>query len=65
MTEIVFFCSPIGLGHATRDLAIINELKLESCKIYSGSSAIEFFQKIMFKHMMFIHPQNLRYKMEN
>ncbi|MDC0168607.1 UDP-glucuronosyltransferase [Candidatus Nitrosopelagicus sp.] len=45
MTEIVFFCSPIGLGHATRDLAIINELKLESCKIYSGSSAIEFFQK--------------------
>ena len=45
MTEIVFFCSPIGLGHATRDLAIINELKLESCKIFSGSSAIEFFQK--------------------
>ena len=40
-----FFCSPIGLGHATRDLAIINELKLESCKIFSGSSAIEFFQK--------------------
>ncbi len=45
MTEIVFFCSPIGLGHASRDLAIINELKLESCKIFSGSSAIEFFQK--------------------
>ena len=45
MTEIVFFSSPIGLGHATRDLAIINELKLESCKIFSGSSAIEFFQK--------------------
>ena len=45
MTEIVFFCSPIGLGHATRDLAIIDELKLESCKIFSGSSAIEFFQK--------------------
>ena len=45
MTKIVFFCSPIGLGHATRDLAIINELKSESCKIFSGSSAIEFFQK--------------------
>jgi len=45
MTKILFFCSPIGLGHATRDLAIINQLNLESCKIYSGSSSIEFFQK--------------------
>ena len=45
MTEILFFCSPIGLGHATRDLAIINQLNQKSCKIYSGSSAIEFFQK--------------------
>ena len=45
MTKILFFCSPIGLGHATRDLAIINQLNLKSCKVYSGSSAIEFFQK--------------------
>jgi UDP-N-acetylglucosamine--N-acetylmuramyl-(pentapeptide) pyrophosphoryl-undecaprenol N-acetylglucosamine transferase len=45
MTKILFFCSPIGLGHATRDLAIINQLKLESYKVYSGSSSIEFFQK--------------------
>ena len=44
MTEILFFCSPIGLGHATRDLAIINQLDVKSCEIYSGSSAIEFFQ---------------------
>ena len=44
MTEILFFCSPIGLGHATRDLAIINQLDVESCEVYSGSSAIEFFQ---------------------
>ncbi|MEC7711369.1 MAG: glycosyltransferase [Thermoproteota archaeon] len=45
MTKILFFCSPIGLGHATRDLAIINQLNLESCKVYSGSSSIEFFRK--------------------
>jgi UDP-N-acetylglucosamine--N-acetylmuramyl-(pentapeptide) pyrophosphoryl-undecaprenol N-acetylglucosamine transferase len=45
MTKILFFCSPIGLGHATRDLAIINQLELESYKVYSGSSSIEFFQK--------------------
>ena len=45
MTEILFFSSPIGLGHATRDLAIINQLKIGSCKVFSGSSAIEFFHK--------------------
>jgi UDP-N-acetylglucosamine--N-acetylmuramyl-(pentapeptide) pyrophosphoryl-undecaprenol N-acetylglucosamine transferase len=45
MTEILFFSSPIGLGHATRDLAIINQLQLESCKIFTGSSAVEFFHK--------------------
>ncbi len=43
MTKILFFCSPIGLGHATRDLAIINQLDIESFEVYSGSSAIEFF----------------------
>ena len=45
MAEILFFSSPIGLGHATRDLAIINQLQIESCKVFSGSSAIEFFHK--------------------
>jgi UDP-N-acetylglucosamine--N-acetylmuramyl-(pentapeptide) pyrophosphoryl-undecaprenol N-acetylglucosamine transferase len=45
MTEILFFSSPIGLGHATRDLAIINQLQLKSLKVFSGSSAIEFFHK--------------------
>jgi UDP-N-acetylglucosamine--N-acetylmuramyl-(pentapeptide) pyrophosphoryl-undecaprenol N-acetylglucosamine transferase len=33
------------LGHATRDLAIINQLKIGSCKVFSGSSAIEFFHQ--------------------
>jgi UDP-N-acetylglucosamine--N-acetylmuramyl-(pentapeptide) pyrophosphoryl-undecaprenol N-acetylglucosamine transferase len=45
MTEILFFSSPIGLGHATRDLAIINQLRIDSCKVFSGSSAIEFFHQ--------------------
>ena len=49
MTEILFFSSPIGLGHATRDLAIINQLQVESCKVFSGSSAIEFFHKNMIE----------------
>ena len=45
MAKILFFSSPIGLGHATRDLAIINQLKIRSCKVFSGSSAIEFFHQ--------------------
>ena len=45
MTEILFFSSPIGLGHATRDLAIINQLQLKSLRVFSGSSAVEFFHK--------------------
>ena len=45
MAKILFFSSPIGLGHAARDLAIINQLQIESCKVFSGSSAIEFFHK--------------------
>ena len=45
MTKILFFSSPIGLGHATRDLAIINQLQVESYKVFTGSSAVEFFYK--------------------
>ena len=51
MTKILFFCSPIGLGHATRDLAIISHLKLESCKVVSGSSATPFFERNNIKVM--------------
>ena len=49
MTKILFFSSPIGLGHATRDLAIINQLQIKSCKIFTGSSAVEFFHKNKIK----------------
>ena len=58
MTKILFFCSPIGLGHATRDLAIINQLELESCKVVSGSSAIQFFEKNNIKAMDAYSPPN-------
>ena len=58
MTKILFFCSPIGLGHATRDLAIINQLELESCKVVSGSSAIQFFEKNNIKAVDAYSPPN-------
>tara|TARA_B100000686_G_scaffold300357_1_gene334815 strand:- start:222 stop:713 length:492 start_codon:yes stop_codon:yes gene_type:complete len=60
MTKILFFCSPIGLGHATRDLAIINQLGLKSCKIISGSSAIQFFEKNNIKAVDAYTPPNFK-----
>ena len=63
MTKILFFCSPIGLGHATRDLAIINQLELESCKVVSGSSAIQFFEKNNIKAVDAYSPPN--FEVEN
>jgi UDP-N-acetylglucosamine--N-acetylmuramyl-(pentapeptide) pyrophosphoryl-undecaprenol N-acetylglucosamine transferase len=38
-TDIGFFCSPIGLGHATRDIAITQFLDRISLKFVTGNSA--------------------------
>ena len=38
-TEIGFFCSPIGLGHATRDVAIAEFLEKSTTKFITGSGA--------------------------
>ena len=43
---------------ATRDLAIINQLELESCKVVSGSSAIQFFEKNNIKAVDAYSPPN-------
>jgi len=43
---VLFFASPIGLGHATRDIAICEELKLltrEKISIITGSPAYDIF----------------------
>ena len=45
---IIFFASPIGLGHATRDIAICEELKsLTKVKILiiTGAPAYDIFSK--------------------
>lgn len=51
--DITFFCSPIGLGHATRDYAILQGMseryKENSLKFFSGSSAVRFFESLQCK----------------
>ena len=45
---ILFFASPIGLGHATRDIAICEELKSltrEKISVITGSPAFDIFLK--------------------
>jgi UDP-N-acetylglucosamine--N-acetylmuramyl-(pentapeptide) pyrophosphoryl-undecaprenol N-acetylglucosamine transferase len=45
---IIFFASPIGLGHATRDIAICEELKSltkEKILIITGRPAYDIFSK--------------------
>ena len=45
VTTITFFSSPIGLGHATRDIAIAQRLENISKLFVSGASAAELFKK--------------------
>lgn len=45
VTTITFFSSPIGLGHATRDIAIAHNLENISKLFVSGASAADLFKK--------------------
>ena len=44
-----FFSSPIGLGHVTRDIAIVNNLKNISINFVTGSGAAEILRKLDYK----------------
>lgn len=48
MTTITFFSSPIGLGHASRDIAIAQYLENISKIFVSGVGAAELFKKCGF-----------------
>ena len=48
MSKIIFFSSPIGLGHATRDIAIIQYLDKISTKFVSGQGASKLFSEYGF-----------------
>jgi len=47
--DIDFFSSPIGLGHATRDIAIANHFDDISINFVSGDGAAEILKNLEFK----------------
>ena len=48
MQDITFFCSPTGLGHATRDSAIIPYLQNIQTKFVTGAKAAKFLEELQF-----------------
>ena len=44
-----FFSSPIGLGHVTRDIAIVNNLEDISINFVTGSGAAQILKKLDYK----------------
>jgi UDP-N-acetylglucosamine--N-acetylmuramyl-(pentapeptide) pyrophosphoryl-undecaprenol N-acetylglucosamine transferase len=47
-TDIGFFCSPIGLGHATRDVAIVQFFDKTRVKFVTGNGAAKLFSEYGF-----------------
>jgi UDP-N-acetylglucosamine--N-acetylmuramyl-(pentapeptide) pyrophosphoryl-undecaprenol N-acetylglucosamine transferase len=48
MNNCDFFSSPIGLGHVTRDIAIVNNLKDISVNFVTGSGAAQILKKLEY-----------------
>ena len=46
MKDYSFFSSPIGLGHVTRDIAIVNNFENISINFITGSGAAKILKKI-------------------
>ncbi len=49
MIDVEFFSSPIGLGHATRDIALVNCFKNISTNFVTGSNAAKILKSSSFK----------------
>jgi len=49
MNDYSFFSSPIGLGHVTRDIAIVNNFENISTNFVSGSGAAKILKNLNFK----------------
>ncbi len=45
MKKVIFFCSPIGLGHVTRDSAIVQHLQDISTKFVTGNGGAKFLEQ--------------------
>ncbi|MDH5658143.1 MAG: UDP-glucuronosyltransferase [Nitrosopumilus sp.] len=49
MSVVDFFSSPIGLGHITRDIAIVNNFKNIATNFVTGSGAVKILRNLDFK----------------
>ncbi len=58
MIDLGFFCSPIGLGHATRDIAIAQFFDKISSKFVTGRGAAELISKYGFSTIDVYDPPN-------
>jgi UDP-N-acetylglucosamine--N-acetylmuramyl-(pentapeptide) pyrophosphoryl-undecaprenol N-acetylglucosamine transferase len=58
MSDITFFSSPIGLGHVTRDSAIVKHFENISTKFVTGSSAVKFLNDSGFDVVDVYNPPN-------
>jgi len=47
--DVEFFSSPIGLGHVTRDIAVVSYFENISTKFVTGSSAVKILKSSGFK----------------
>jgi len=56
VSKIIFFSSPIGLGHATRDISIAQYLDKASTKFVSGQEAPKLFSEYGFDAENAYHP---------
>ena len=57
-TEIGFFCSPIGLGHASRDIAISEFLQGRNIHFVSGIGAAKLIRQYGYSVNDDYHPPN-------
>jgi UDP-N-acetylglucosamine--N-acetylmuramyl-(pentapeptide) pyrophosphoryl-undecaprenol N-acetylglucosamine transferase len=58
MIDLDFFSSPIGLGHVTRDIAIVNNFENITSKFITGSGAAKILKNLDFKvDDVYIPPQ--------
>ena len=49
MNVLNFFSSPIGLGHVTRDIAIVNNFRNITTNFVTGSNAVKILKNLDFK----------------
>ncbi|KAF6246774.1 UDP-glucuronosyltransferase [Nitrosopumilus sp. b3] len=56
MNDCDFFSSPIGLGHVTRDIAIVNNFESISPNFVTGSGAAKILKHLHFKVEDVYHP---------